>query len=307
MLMSLLSELSYLLQLEEEKRVGRPRTDLHEMIFCLTLKTYTKLSSRRLISDLRIAQRLGYISHVPHFTTIMKYFNLPEIYPILKRLIHLSCLPLKQVETDFAVDATGFSTSQFGRWMEYKHGGDKRHRVWRKAHVMCGVKTNVISSIEVTLGYRADSPEFVGLVNSTSQRFKIKEVAADKAYISRQNLQAVVDVGGIPYIPFRSNIKGKSRGCLTWKKMFEFFKTHRQEFLEHYHKRSNVESTFYMMKQKFGSNLITKSFTAHQNEILTKALCHNLVVLIQEYFEQNLQIIFSTQTKKKQAIQVKAE
>lgn len=120
MVMGLLSELSDILQVEETHRVGRPRADLHEMIFCIAMKTYTKLSSRRLISDLEIAKKLEYLQAVPHFTTIMKYYGEEEITPILEELIKLSSLPLKQVETDFAVDSSGFSTSQFGRWFDHK-------------------------------------------------------------------------------------------------------------------------------------------------------------------------------------------
>jgi len=35
---------------------------------------------------------------------------------------------------------------------------------------------------------------------------------------------------------------------------------------------------------------MTRSFTAQQNEILAKVLCHNTVTLIQEYFENNLEM-----------------
>ena len=34
--------------------------------------------------------------------------------------------------------------------------------------------------------------------------------------------------------------------------MFHFFSLNRETFLSHYHKRSNVESTFSMIKAKFG-------------------------------------------------------
>lgn len=37
-----------------------------------------------------------------------------------------------------------------------------------------------------------------------------------------------------------------------------------------------------MLKRKFGNNLKTKTFTGQVNEILCKAICHNIVVLIHE-------------------------
>jgi transposase len=51
------------------------------------------------------------------------------------------------------------------------------------------------------------------------------------------------------------------------------------EFLARYHQRSNVESTFSAVKRKFGGAVRSKRFTAQVNEILCKALCHNLAVL----------------------------
>ena len=51
------------------------------------------------------------------------------------------------------------------------------------------------------------------------------------------------------------------------------------------HKRSNVETTFSMIKRKFADSLRNKSDVATTNEVLAKVLCHNLVVLIHEMYE----------------------
>lgn len=296
MVMDMLSELSDILQVEQKKRNGRPRANLNEMLFCMALKTYTRLSGRRLISDLEIAKKMELITHVPHFGTVMKYYGKEEMTPVLQELIRLSSLPLKQIETDFAVDSSGFSTSQFGRWFDHKFGKETEHRVFFKSHIMVGVKTNVVTSVEITKSYGNDSPHFVPLVNSTARNFTIKEVSADKAYSSKKNLEAVDNLGAIAYIPFKSNTTGKADGSRLWRKMFKHFKEHKQDFLEHYHKRSNVETTFFMIKQKLGGSLMTKSFVAQKNEILAKILIHNLLVLVQEYFEQGLEIGLSTET-----------
>ncbi|MFO0848369.1 MAG: transposase [Gemmataceae bacterium] len=67
--------------------------------------------------------------------------------------------------------------------------------------------------------------------------------------------------------------------------MFHFFELYRDEFAACYHQRSNVESTFSMVKRKFGDPLRSKSPTALVNETLAKLLAHNLVVLVHELFE----------------------
>ena len=48
--------------------------------------------------------------------------------------------------------------------------------------------------------------------------------------------------------------------------MFHYFQFRRDEFLAHYHKRSNVESTFSMIKAKFGDHL--RSYDAQMLEVV---------------------------------------
>jgi transposase len=56
----------------------------------------------------------------------------------------------------------------------------------------------------------------------------------------------------------------------------------RDQFLAHYHKRSNVEATFSAIKRVFGDSVRSKSDTARVNEVLLKILCHNIRCLIHE-------------------------
>jgi transposase len=112
----------------------------------------------------------------------------------------------------------------------------------------------------------------------------MEEVSADKAYLSMKNLKATVAVGATPFIPFKSNSQ-PDRGSDLWSKMFHYYSYKREEFLAHYHKRSNVETTFQMIKSKFGERLRSKNETAQVNEALTKVLAHNLCVVIQSMYE----------------------
>ena len=66
----------------------------------------------------------------------------------------------------------------------------------------------------------------------------------------------------------------------------------RAAFLKHYHLRSNVESTFSMMKRKFGDSFRSETDVAMVNESLCKILCHNLVVLIHEMCELGIDPVF---------------
>jgi transposase len=290
--MELLNELTSNIPPQKYKGNGRPPTNICEMIFSICLKTYLDFSSRRIESDIRMAQQLGYIEHVPHFNTILKYLNKPALAQILKELVTLSALPLKQVEENFTVDASGFSTSMFARWFNVRTGQSSK-RLFKKAHLFSGVKTNIITSAEVTDGFTHDSLMFPSLLRDTAKYFDIKEVSADMGYSSRELLGLVSDIGAIPFIPFKKGTTLKSRGFLIWNAMYHYFKDHKEDFMKHYHLRSNAESVFSMMKRKQGEYLRTKNDIAQVNEILCKCLVHNICVLIQEMFELGIKVDFS--------------
>ena len=276
---------------------GRPRLPMRDMVFASALKVYTTFSCRRFMSDMRMALEKQYLTKGCAFSSISNYMMNPEMTPLLNRLITLSAMPLKSVETKFAVDSTGFRTTTFSDYCREKHNTSQEHE-WIKAHIMCGVKTNIVVGVEITDGNMADSPEFIPLVEKiANDGFIIDEVSADKAYNSVDNYNAVQRVGGTAYMPFKSNATGQSdrtngNKARLWRKMFQYFTYNREEFMQHYHLRSNVETTNFMIKSKFGDFVRSKDNTARVNEVLLKVLCHNIVVLIQEMNELEIIAIF---------------
>lgn len=275
---------------------GRKRLPLSDMIFCAAFKTYSLFSARRFISDLREANRRGFISRTPHFNSIFNYLELPEMTAQLKELIALSSLPLKAIETDFATDSSGFTTGRYVRWFDVKYGNTEDWHDWVKLHLMCGVMTNIVTGVEVSERHAGDSPYFKPLVEQTAKSgFQIKEVSADKGYDSFSNRCLVLVRGGIPYIPFREGEKNKPnleyKGEL-WRRMYHFYKFNAAEFARHYHKRSNSESTFSMIKAKFNERIRSQGKTAQINEVLCKVLCHNLCCVVQSVYELGIEADF---------------
>jgi len=286
--MDLLSDICRTVE-EPEYRFGRPKIPLSDIVFCCALKVYSMKSGRRFSGDMRQAEKLGYITHVPHYNSIFNYLKRPKIKSVLSELIGKTSLPLAGTETRFAVDSSGFSGAYYDRWAEYKYITSRRKgKTWTKCHIICGTKTNIITSVRLSDSDRHDSAFFSDLVLETSGKFNIKEVSADKAYLSSKNLSLVDELGGTAYIPFKSNSISRARHPRIWKKMYHHFMSNREEFMEHYHKRSNVETAFHMIKSKFGSSLKTRDRTAQHSEILCKVLCHNICVMIREMHRAGL-------------------
>ena len=186
----------------------------------------------------------------------------------------------------------------YHRWYDYKWGRVMKDAQWVKAHIMCGVTTNIITAVEVTATDSSDAPHLAPFVRTTANYFAVREVSGDKAYLSRNNLQAVADVGGTPYLHFKENSTArpadKRKRHELWERSYHFYNLHRDQFLAHYHKRSNVESTFSMVKAKFGPAVRTKNPSSQVNEVLVKILCHNICVLIQSIYELGVEPIFDT-------------
>lgn len=269
---------------------GRPRLPLSDAVFNVAFKVYSTVSQRRFMSDLREAHRRGYIAKVPHFNSISNYLERPELTAILQDFITQTSLPLKAVETEFAADSSGFTTCRFTRWFDHKYGQVRQQHDWVKCHLMCGVKTNIVTAVEILGRNTNDSIVLPALAKSTAENFQVAEISADKGYASKSNAEAIAALGAVPYISFASHHRGNGGG--TWEKMYHYFQFRRTEFLQHYHKRSNVESTFSMMKRKFGDGLRSKTDVAMVNETLCKILCHNLVVLIHEMCVLGIEPIF---------------
>src|SRR5205807_66781 len=96
------------------------------------------------------------------------------------------------------------------------------------------------------------------------KNFAIKEVSADKAYSSVANIEGVFAAGGTPFIAFKTNATDAMGGL--WGKMLNYYQLNKEEYLNHYHKRSNVEATFSMIKAKFRDHVRSRSDTAMKNE-----------------------------------------
>lgn len=291
----LLYELSLIIP-QEPYRTGRPPIPVRSLFFCAGLKLYSNYSSRKVSSDLKTAKLAGFIEKNPHFNTLNDFLNCKETYDLLKRLLTISAMPLSEIETEFSLDSTGFASYQFDRWSKVKYGvvsnNWTKRRNFLKGHVSIGTKTNVICSCKITDGYDSDVKQAPELLRTLGDNFNVKEVSADGAYSSKRIHQIVESLGAIPFIPFSPARNPNKKSPEIWLRMFRYFHSHKEWFMNHYHRRSNVETTFSMIKLKFGEHLKCKSAVSKRNELMMKFICHNICCLVSEIFENNVNINF---------------
>jgi hypothetical protein len=145
---------------------------------------------------------------------------------------------------------------------------------WVKAHAICGTKTNVVTAVVIEGRDANDCPLLKPMVEKTAENFTVKEVSADKGYLSKENLALVEKFGAEAFIPFKVNSGPNGDGI--WDRLYHYYSFNRETFLAHHHQRSNAESTFSMVKAKFRDHVRSKTDTAMKNEVLCKFLCLSL-------------------------------
>ena len=82
----------------------------------------------------------------------------------------------------------------------------------------------------------------------------MRELSADKAYSTHDNHDVLDRLGVAAYIPFKDNAVVNLKFPVWSRHLCEFL-LHQERFLPHYHRRSNVETVFAMIKAKFGADV----------------------------------------------------
>lgn len=273
----------------QQEGAGRRRLPMGDRVFAVAMKVYGGMSTRRTDTDMRDYATAGHLSRAPSYNSVIDYMDDAAMTPILSGLIAESAAPMASVERTFAVDSSGFSTSNYVRWVDEKYGKERSDHEWLKAHIAVGVKTNVICAAKVTESAANDSPQLPELMATTAKMFHVDTVLADKGYLSHANALTVEAMGADMFVPFKTNSTGarprREEASALWRKMFHFFQYNRADFMKSYGARSNVESTFSSVKRKFGAGLRSKGRVAQENELLAKLLCFNLSMLVHEIYE----------------------
>jgi transposase len=271
---------------EPAPKRGQKPIPASDAAFCAVFKTYSTMSARRFMGDLDAARDNGFVTHIPHFNSILNFFDREDSTAVLHDFVTKSAAPLTSVEPAFTTDSTGYAGMRYLRWFDEKYGRPRQEVEWLKLHATIGVKTNVVTACKVTGRDGADTHQFKELTEKTAEQFTIKEMSADKAYTSKENCETMEQIGGQFYPAFKKNATGKVGGA--YQKVFHLMCLNQEDYAKHYHKRSNIESTFSAMKRKFGESLRSKSLRAMENEILAKVVCHNITCVIHAMYELNI-------------------
>jgi Transposase DDE domain len=91
----------------------------------------------------------GYLSRTIHPNKVNCFLEEPDLTAPLRDLVGRSALPMRPIEDRFAVDSSGFSVCKFVKWVDEKYGVERSGHDWVKVHICTGVRTNVVTAVEV--------------------------------------------------------------------------------------------------------------------------------------------------------------
>ena len=235
--------------------------DNHQKMIILIFRQKMRTTYRGIIKFLRfsvVARAMLKLNSIPDHSTLVKFHK-----RINANMLD-SLLCKKEVITS-AIDGSGFETSH----MSYHYANvwnrqDRRkYRRYLKISIAIDTDSQYILSQKIRLGPRNDNIDF----ESVMKNVKCKIVLADKGYDSRKNRYFVLrKMKAYPHIPYR---KTSGATYIHKKKKIEFDE-------KIYHQRSKVETVFSVIKRKYGSYILSRTFESQKKELIIRLIAYNI-------------------------------
>jgi len=235
--------------------------DNHQKLSILILRQRLKMTYREVVRFLKfnpLARALLKLRNVPEHSTLVKFHN--RLRPEM-----LNSLLCDKKANIVAVDASGFQTNHMSyHYANVWHFQDKRkYRRYLKLTIAIDTNTQYIMANKIRLSPRNDTIDFMSVLRD----LKCDYVVADRGYDSKKNRRFVLrQMKANPQIPYRiiSPVYRLNGGTKL--------KFHEQI----YHQRSKVETVFSVIKRKYGSFILSKSFESQKKELIFRLIAYNV-------------------------------
>ena len=212
--------------------------------------------------------RLG-LGELPSRPTLTRYMEDPNLMPILTGLVTLSAVPVSPLDTRFAADSIGFGTTIHDeQWSDAKWGDAESRKaytrsIWTKAHLLVGVRTNVVTAAYVTgsLVAPATRRSCRGYCTTPTAILTSNGYSRTGPTCRRRTSRPSWTWGGgahlLPRDQRLSQPPDPGRAIVEWRAVV--LQGAREEFDGDYDERNNVESTNSRRKETLGQHYTLKA------------------------------------------------
>lgn len=226
-------------------------------------------------SDPRICSVLD-LKLLPSRSTIqrgMEMFNMK----LLREFNFLLVKDHVRKHVNLLLDASGISIVGRSVWYSIRAKKKISRKECDKVHIAACNDQLLIYNWFITNRKKNDCPFFIRLLSI----FKtVGLVIADPGYLSRKNVQHVVDKGGSPFIWIKKNVTLKAKNSFAWKSMIRLFRAFNFLFKGIYNQRSKIECIFSALKRRYGDKLYSKKWYIRRREMALRFISYNVKLII---------------------------
>jgi IS5 family transposase len=218
---------------------------------------------------------------VPDYSTICRRVNALRLGILDTLLEH------QGEDVVISLDASGLKVTNRREWIRKKW---KVHRGWIKVHIAVDKEGKQCVAIKVTDESVGDQNEFSPLAREAERNVRTKggrvvQANADGVYDSRDNFNALDEMGITPAIKIRENASTRARGCPLRKKHVRGYKRlgykkWRNKY--EYGYRWRAEGNFSAVKRLTGEYVVATKKTNMYKEVIMKFLCYNSIIKYDE-------------------------
>lgn len=249
---------------------GQKPFPLRSLLKCWLVKETFQLASRRLVGFLRLHRKNLGLRKVPHFNTVTGRARDEDVHAILTSANERLRADLDSSEHEVSIDSTGVATTHGRRWIDEKRGAGND---WRKLHILHDIATGFFLAAEVTDARTHDNIEFPALLGSVRTHAR---VLADRAYLSRENLQLIEECGATAYIRPKKNTVDEGNDRLARLAR----RAQNPQWWTIYKRRGSHESRFSAFKRVVKPTIRCRTGEGQTTELLSSVLVHNARIVV---------------------------
>lgn len=260
------------------KRGQRPHDYRVILVLCilriLLRKTYKdyEIETRR---DPRLSEIFG-LNVLPSRSTVQRGMSMFSM-GLLRQFNYMLLAKYLKPRVNALLDASGIRIVGRSIWYSLKVRKLISRRECDKVHIAVCNDQMLILNWFITNHRKNDSPFFVRLLRPFK---RLGIIVGDPGYLSRKNVQFVVDRGGSPFIWIKKNVTARAKGSMGWKAMISLFRAFKPLFKGIYNQRSKVEAVFSALKKRYGDQLHAKKWHVRRKEMAFRFLAYNTKIII---------------------------
>jgi hypothetical protein len=172
---------------------------------------------------------------------------------------------------------------------KWKGRGKKKRQVeeivgnYMRLHVIVESSTHIVTSAGVGDWYESEQEFFTPLLSRVVNNHTVETICGDKNYMSKKHVEEAIKMGvtRCRFVPKR-NYKAGDKKSEGWNENVAAYREGGGVSGEYFRERTQVESTFNMIKTRFTRELSAKLYVSLVNEALCLVICHNLRVLAEQ-------------------------